>query len=85
MNLFKLFCDSFKNLEKKTYKIMKNGFKFCFLLCVISCIILLTYTFSSANPITYYIGLALFKLSLSFMIDFIICGFVVDGIKKQTI
>lgn len=85
MNFFKKYTDIFKSLEKKTCMIMKNGIKFCFLLCIFSCIVLLTYTFVSTNPITYYIGLALFKLSISFIIDFIICGFVVDGIKKQVI
>jgi len=85
MKFFKKFTDSFKSLEKKTCIIMKNGIKFCFLLCILSCIVLLTYTFVSTNPITYYIGFALFELSISFMVDFVICGFVVDGIKKQVI
>lgn len=85
MNFFKQCIKSFKSLERKTCIIMKNGIRFCFLLCIISCFILLTYTFVSTNPITYYIGLALFKLSISFMIEFVICGFVVDGIKNQAI
>lgn len=83
--MFKKYINSFNSLENKTFKIMKNGIKFCFLLCIISCIILLTYILSSQNPSTYYIGLSLFKLSIYFMVDFIICGFVVDKIKKQVI
>ena len=83
--MFKKYLKSLNNLEKKTFKIMKNGIKFCFLLSVASCIILLTYTLFSLNPSIYYIGIALFKLCIYFMIDFIICGFVVDNIKKQVI
>lgn len=85
MKFFKQCLESFKSLEKKTRIIIKNGISFCFLLCIVSCFVLLTYTFVSTNPITYYIGLALFKLSLYFMLEFVICGFVVDGIKNKAI
>ena len=81
----KKILESFKNLEKLTYKIMKNGFKFCFILTLISIIILLTYEFVFTIPNLYYIGISLFRLSLIFAIEFIVCGFVVDGIKKQLI
>lgn len=83
--MIKTIINLFKNLDKTTFSIMKKGFIFCFILCIISCIILLTYTFSYAGPNAYYIGLALFKLSISFTIDFIICGIVVENIKKQII
>ncbi|MBO6232753.1 MAG: hypothetical protein J6N78_01630 [Clostridia bacterium] len=85
MDMLKKYLDGFNKLERKTFKIMKNGIKFCFLLCIISCIVLFTYTLFSLSPNTYYIGLSLFKLSINFMVDFIICGFVVDNIKKQVI
>ncbi|MBR3002419.1 MAG: hypothetical protein IKF38_02490 [Clostridia bacterium] len=74
-----------KNLENITYKIMKKGLKFCFILCIISCIFLLTYNFVFTSPDVYYIGLALLKLSIYFTVDFIVCGIVVDNIKKQII
>ena len=81
----KKILDSFKKLEKLTYKIMKNGFKFCFALCMISVLILLIYNLIYTSPSLYYIGISLFRLSLIFGTEFIICGFVVDGIKKQII
>jgi hypothetical protein len=81
----KKILENFKNLEKHTYKIMKNGFKFCFILCVISIIILFTYELFIETPFLYHIGMSLFKLSLVFGTEFIICGFIVDGIKKQMI
>lgn len=83
--MLKKIFDNFKNLDKLTFKIMNNGLKFCFVLCIMSVFILFTYHFAFASPLVYYIGLNLFKLSLILGIEFIICGFVVDGIKKQLI
>lgn len=83
--MIKKIIESFKSFEKTTYKIMINGLKFCFILCLISVFILLTYNLSFQSPFVYYIGISLFKLSLIFGIEFIVCGFVVEGIKKQSI
>lgn len=82
--LRKIF-DSFKNLDKLTSKIMNYGLKFCFAICMISVLVLFTYNFTFASPLIYYIGISLFRISLIFGIEFIVCGFVVDGIKKQLI
>lgn len=83
--MIKKIVNIYKNFDKKTYKIMNNGLKFCFILCLISVLILFTYDFNFPSPIVYYIGISLFKLSLIFGIEFIICGFVMEGIKKQSI
>lgn len=83
--MFKKIFENIKNLDKLTYKIMNNGLKFCFLICILSVFILFTYNFAFASPFMYYIGINLFKISLIFGIEFIVCGFVVDGIKKQLI
>lgn len=72
----------FKNLDDKVKKIMVNGFKFAFLFCIFSAIILLIYNFYTL-PILYYIGTMLFKTSLMFFVDFIILGISFDTIKKQ--
>lgn len=77
--------NSFKNLDKLAKKIMKNGLRFCSVLGIISLIILLTYNLSFTVPILYTIGFILFKLSLTFGIEFIICGLVVDKIKAGVI
>lgn len=81
--MVKNIIDNFKNLEGITHRIIKKGLAFCFIICIIATIILLSYIMFSLSPNTYYIGLALFKLSTYFMIDFIVCGFVVDNINKQ--
>lgn len=75
----------FKSLDKITFKIIKYGLTFCFAICILSVLILFTYDFAFPSPFMYYIGINLFKLSLIFGIEFIVCGFVVDGIKKQMI
>ena len=75
--------NSFKNLDKIVKTIMKIGLKFCSILGMISLIILVTYNLSFTIPIVFTIGLILFKLSLIFGVEFIICGFAVDRIKKQ--
>ncbi|MCI8410999.1 MAG: hypothetical protein HFJ40_00825 [Clostridia bacterium] len=83
--MFKNIINNYKNLEKSAYKIMKTGLKFCFALCIISISILLTYEVFITSPYIYYIGMSLFRLSIIFGIEFIICAFVVDGIKNQLI
>lgn len=83
--MFKTILENYKKFEKITHKILKYGLKFCFILCLISVSILLTYNLNFHYPYMYYIGISLFRLSLIFSIEFIICGFVVDSIKKQLI
>ncbi len=75
----------YKNLDKITYKILYKGLAFCFLLASFSAFILLSYILFFQAPLLYYIGINLFRLSLVFSVEFIICGFVVDNIKKQLI
>ncbi len=75
----------YKKLDKTTYKILYKGLEFCFLLASFSAFILLSYILFLQAPLVYYIGINLFKLSLVFGVEFIICGFIVDSIKKQLI
>lgn len=82
--MFKKIIDTYKNFEKTTNFIIRSGLSFCSFLCLISLSILCTYLISKF-PFLYYIGITIFRLSIIFSIEFIICGFVVDGIKKQLI
>lgn len=83
--MIKKLIDCYNSFEKITYKILKHGLKFCSILCLFSILMLLTYNSILTVPILYHVGLALLKLSIIFGIEFLICAFVVDGIKKQTI
>ena len=83
--MLKFIKEKIGNLEGLIKKIMKYGFYFSFILCMISASILFTYQRFYAMPDLYYIGLSLFKTSLTFAISFFICGIAVDRIKKQMI
>ena len=75
----------YNNFDKLTSKILKYGLGFCLALCILSTFILLLYKIYFTYPTFYYIGFTLFKLSLIFAIEFIICGFIADGIKNGLI
>lgn len=83
--MIKNIINNFKDLNKLTKVIMKNGLRFCSMLGIISLIILVTYNFSFTTPFVFSIGFILFKLSLIFGVEFIICGVVVDKIKAGVI
>lgn len=68
--------------NSNTQKLVKKGILFSFLLTIISTFILLIYHLFYANPITFYIGISLFKSSLFFLCFFIIFGIAFDTINK---
>ena len=81
--MVKKIINSFKTLDKTATKIMKTGIKYCFFISIISSFILLFYNFFNTSPIVFYIGLSIFKLSLTFTVEFIICAFSIDFIKRE--
>lgn len=80
--MIKLLKDKFNSMEKEVKKIMNGGFLFSFLVCMISMALLIAYEIN-ANLDLYYIGLSVFRLSLFFAVEFFICAFAIDTIKKQ--
>lgn len=80
--MIKVLIDKFNSMEKKVKKIMHYGFIFSFVICMISMVLLIGYELNS-NLDFYYIGLSVFRLSLFFAVEFIICAFAIDTIKKQ--
>lgn len=73
-----------KNLDKDTFKIMKCGLLFCGCIALVAIAILLTYIFLGSNFL-FHLGLALMKSSFTFAVEFVICGIVVDFIRKKGI
>ena len=73
------------NLDFKTKVIIKNGFKFCTFLCAISLFLLVTYIFWFSIPLVFNIGIMIFEMSLLFSVEFLVCGIVVDSLKKRLI
>lgn len=74
----------FKHLDKDTYKIMNYGVFFSGLVALASVAVLLAYIFLGI-AFLYHFGLALLQSSFTFAVEFIICGIVVDFIRKQGI
>ena len=73
-----------KNLDKDTFKIMKHGLFFCSLVALASVAVLLTYIFLGSS-FFYHLGITLMKSSFTFAVEFVICGIVVDFIRKNRI
>ena len=82
--MIKLIINKFKTLDEQVQKIMINGFKFSFIFCIISTLLLLIYNFYLV-PILYYSGTILFKTSLMFFASFVMLGIGFDTIKKQIV
>lgn len=85
MNFINILSDKIKNLDLKIVKLMKIGFIISFILCLLSSSLLFTYQFIISMPILFYIGISLFRTSLSFGVTFFICGLGFDTMKKQMI
>lgn len=61
-------------------RIVKNGLRFSFVFCILAAIVLATYlTVGEAN--SYYIGIALLKSSLYYIVGCIIFGWYFNRIK----
>ena len=80
--MFNTIVNIFTNLDIKIKNIMKKGFLFSFMFCIFSVIILFLYHSFNIYPILFSIGSILFKTSLMFFTDFIICGVAFDKILK---
>ena len=85
MNIIVGLINKINGFDLKTKKIMSSGFKFSFIICILSCIILFTYETFYNIPFLFYIGLSLFRTSLMFGITFFICALGFDTIKKELI
>ncbi|MCI8344702.1 MAG: hypothetical protein HFJ42_01790 [Clostridia bacterium] len=83
MKFLNILLDKIKNLDAKVVKVMKAGFIFSFIVCILSSMILLTYEAFYSLPTLFYIGISLFRTSLSFAVAFFICGIGFDTVQKE--
>ena len=74
--------DLLNNLDTVNLKIMKAGLKFCFLIAILSSIILCVFLLNH-SIFLFDLGLLIFKLSTYLSVEFIICGIVADKVKEQ--
>ena len=73
------------NLDKTDLKIMRLGLKICFGILFFSVLVLTYYLKATHNFFLYELGLTIFKVSTYIAVEFVICGIIVDTIKKGTI
>lgn len=83
MKFVNILLNKVKNLDDKIVKVMKAGFVFSFIVCILSGMILLTYEVFYSLPTLFYIGISLFRTSLSFAVTFFICGIGFDTVQKE--
>lgn len=81
--MLKALNDTIKNLDEKVKKIMINGLYFSLIVSVIGTLFLIYYILIKNTPFTYYIGLKLVWLSISFASSFFISAIAMDRIKKD--
>ena len=81
--MLKSFINQFRKIDEKIFIIMKYGFFISLASSMLAVYILLNYSYNPISIDTYYLGIQLFKTSLSFAIEFIICGFAFDIISKN--
>ncbi|MCR5146043.1 MAG: hypothetical protein K6B70_01665 [Clostridia bacterium] len=79
MNFQKIIKD-IKKIDKKIMDIVKSGLKISFILCLIAIFVLGTYL-TIGEPHAFYIGIALFKSGLYYIIGCVIFGFYFNKIK----
>ncbi len=83
--MIKKALDKFKNIDKNILKIMFSGFKFSFIITLLSSFVLLIYILNPVSITLFNSGIILFKTGLTFATMFFICAFAMDDIKKQMI
>lgn len=77
---FQEIIKSIKQIDKKVLLIVNNGLIGSFIFCLIASLILAAYT-TIGDINAYYIGIALFKSSLYYIVAFIAFGFYFNKIK----
>lgn len=81
--MIKTLKDTIKNLDPKTKKIMTNGLYFSLAVLITGTLFLLYYISFKSSNLTYYIGIQIITLGLSFFASFIASSLVIDRIKKD--
>lgn len=69
-------------LDKKLNVILQKGYIFCLFLSLFATLMLSIYHSQYPSTTLFYIGFNLFRLSIVFLVEFIVCGIIVDHIFK---
>ncbi len=80
--MIKTFFNDIKTIDKKIINIMITGFKISLIIALLAVYILALYNTYPISHVAYLSGLNLFKLSLTCVVAFFICGFSIDKLFK---
>ena len=83
--MIKKILEDISTIDKPILKVMKIGLMLSFVFCIISIAILYIYVLNPISYTTYEIGTLLFKNGLFLFVDFFMCGFICDKLRKQRI
>lgn len=78
------FIDNLFEIEGPISQVIKHGFIFSLIVCLISGVLFYFYTHYHLNYIYHEISLILFKSGITFAISFFICGIATNKIKNDT-
>ena len=81
---FKNLLDIMKNTNKKIVHIIQIGFLFSSFVCFIGIILLLLYKYFFISLDLIEAAMILFKTSILFAMQFLLCGFAFDKILKMS-
>ena len=76
------FFSEIKDIDSSIIKIMKTGFKFSFILCLIFTYVLFLYTLNPVSHVTFEVGYLGVKCSLMFFVSFLVGALASDKFKK---
>lgn len=80
--MIKKLLGELKEVDNSIMKIMNYGFLFSFAVSILGALLLLTYNTYCVSYDIYQGGLILIKTGLTFVAQFLACGFVVDKWNK---
>ncbi len=83
MKFINMLFSEIKNLDSKIAKIMKFGMIISFIIALIATTTLITYEIFYSLPTLFYIGISLFRASLTFAVMFFICAIGFDTLKNE--
>ena len=69
-----------KNIDKSIIKLVQKSFNFAFMPLVLSGLFFTSYIFVSNEIYIYWLGMILFKASISIIVESILVGFIFDKI-----
>jgi len=83
--MIKKILEDISTIDKPILKVMKIGLMLSFIFCLIAVAILSIHALNPISYTTYEIGTLLFKNGLFLFVDFFMCGFICDKLRKQRI